>query len=171
MASKLPPKRVIQGANVGDVNVVASEKTPKARSDDTNTEFFLKICVQEVQIGVSYNYKQLKNKWDSLKKEFAIWTKLAEHLTWLGWDPVKRENLEYLKCRNEGSKFLDMMEICFKDIVAIGYMALVPYADPSTENEVSKKNAYARMNEIDIEIDNFDDDGDSCQQYNDVIRE
>ncbi|KAH7665518.1 HSP20-like chaperone domain-containing protein [Dioscorea alata] len=114
MASKLPPKRIVQGTNVGDVNLVASENTPKVRWDDTNTEIFLKICVEEVQIGnrshthftkegwknviskfaartgVSYNYKQLKNRWDSLKKEFGIWTKLVEHQTRLGWDPVKR---------------------------------------------------------------------------------
>ncbi|KAH7659848.1 Myb/SANT-like domain-containing protein, partial [Dioscorea alata] len=156
--------------------------------DDTNLELFLKIWVEKVQIvnrpsthfikegsknivskfvvrtGVSYNYKKLKNKWDSLKKEFAIWAKLVEHQTGL-------KNPEYLKWRNEGQKFLDMMEICFKDVVATSYMSLVPYVDPSTENEVSNKNAYARINEVDIEIDNFDDDGDSPQQYNDATQE
>ena len=45
MASKLPFKRITQGTNVSDVNVVASENTSKARWDDTNTEIFLKICV------------------------------------------------------------------------------------------------------------------------------
>ncbi|KAH7689223.1 hypothetical protein IHE45_03G082600, partial [Dioscorea alata] len=173
MASKLPHKRIVQGTNVVDVNLVASENTPKARWDDTNTEIFLKICVDEVQIGnrphthftkegwknviskfaartgMSYNHKQLKNRWDSLKKEFGIWAKLVEHQTGLGWDPVRRtviasddwwerkrqENPEYLKWRNEGPKFLDMMEICFKDVVATGYMALVPYAEPSSDNE------------------------------------
>ncbi|KAH7667086.1 Myb/SANT-like domain-containing protein, partial [Dioscorea alata] len=178
------------------------------RWDDTNTEIFLKICVDEVQIGnrphmhftkegwknviskfvartgVSYNHKQLKNRWDSLKKEFSIWAKLVEHQTWLGWDPVKRtviasddwwerqrqENLEYLKWRNEGPKFLDMMEICFKYVVATGYMALVPYAEPSSDNEVSNDNAYAQMNEVDIEVDNFEDDGSSPQENNNVTR-
>ncbi|KAH7662979.1 hypothetical protein IHE45_14G023200 [Dioscorea alata] len=51
-----------------------------------------------------------------------------------------------------------MMEICFKDVVATGYMALVPYAEPSLENEVSNDNAYTRMNDVDIEVDNFEDD-------------
>ncbi|KAH7667106.1 hypothetical protein IHE45_12G038500 [Dioscorea alata] len=30
MASKLPHKRIVQGTNVVDVNLVASENTPKA---------------------------------------------------------------------------------------------------------------------------------------------
>ncbi|XP_039146888.1 L10-interacting MYB domain-containing protein-like [Dioscorea cayenensis subsp. rotundata] len=125
---------------------------------------------------MSYNYKQLKNRWDYLKKEFDIWAKLVEHQTGLGWAPIKRiilasddwwerkgqENPEYLKWRNEGPKFLDMMEVFFKDVVT-GYMALVPYAEPSSENEVSNNNAYARMNDEDIEVENFEDDGDSPQ--------
>ncbi|KAH7655761.1 Myb/SANT-like domain-containing protein, partial [Dioscorea alata] len=182
-----------------------------SRWDDTNTEMFLKICVEEVQIGnrphshftkegwknilskfatrtgLSYNHKQLKNRWNSLKKEFGIWAKLVEHQTGLGWDPIKKtvlasddwwerkgqENPEYLKWRNEGPKFLDMMEICFKDIVATGYMALVPYAEPSSENEVSNEQGSARMNDVDVEVNNFDDNGDigdSPQQDNDTPR-
>ncbi|KAH7653165.1 hypothetical protein IHE45_19G063800 [Dioscorea alata] len=62
------------------------------------------------------------------------------------------------------------MEICFKDVVAIGYMVLVPYEEPSLENEVSNDNAYARMNDIDIEVDNFEDDGNSPQQNNNATR-
>ncbi|KAH7663035.1 Myb/SANT-like domain-containing protein [Dioscorea alata] len=125
------------------------QKTRETRWNDTNTEMFLKICVEEVQIGnrphshfteegwknilskfatrtgLSYNHKQLKNRWDSLKKEFGIRAKLVEHQTGLGWDSIKRTVLasddwktEYLKWRNEGPKFLDMTEICFKDIVS-----------------------------------------------------
>jgi len=64
-----------------------------------------------------------------------------------------------------------MMEICFKDIVATGYMALVPYAEPSSENEVSNEQGSARMNDVDVEVNNFDDNGDngdSPQQDNDT---
>ncbi|KAJ0972408.1 hypothetical protein J5N97_020367 [Dioscorea zingiberensis] len=180
--------------------MVACENISKARWDDTNTELFLKICVEEVQAGnrphthftkegwknvvskfvvrtgLSYNYKQLKNKWDSLKKEFSLWAKLVEHQTGLGWDSTKRTVLasdewwERKGQRNEGPKFLDLMEICFKDVVATGYMALVPYADPSTDNKVSNQNVYTQMNEVEVDGDNFDDDGDSPEQHNDTPR-
>jgi len=43
-----------------------------------------------MRTGLSYNHKQLKNMWDSLKKDFGIWAKLIEHQTGLGWDPIKR---------------------------------------------------------------------------------
>ncbi|KAH7670580.1 Myb/SANT-like domain-containing protein [Dioscorea alata] len=205
MASKLAPKRAAGGI---DGNVIVYESIPKARWDDIKTESLLKICVEEVQVGnrphthftkegwknivvkfssrtgVSYNYKQLKNKWDLMKKEFSIWAKLVEHQTGLGWDPVRRtvlasddwwerkrqENPKYLKWRNEGPKFLDMMEICFKDVVAIGYMALVPYADPSTDNEVSNHDVHNDMNERDTDVDNFHVDDATPEECNDTSR-
>jgi hypothetical protein len=40
--------------------------------------------------GKQYCYKQLKNKWDSLKKEWNIWRRLIGKETGLGWDPVKK---------------------------------------------------------------------------------
>ncbi|XP_039130861.1 L10-interacting MYB domain-containing protein-like [Dioscorea cayenensis subsp. rotundata] len=197
MASKLAPKRAAGGTDVSDGNSVVSKTIPKGRWNDIKTESLLKICVEEVQAGnrphthftkegwknivakfylrtgVSYNYKQLKNKWDILKKEFSMWAKLVEHQTSLGWDPIKRtivENPEYLKWRNEGPKFLDMMEICFKDVVAIGYMALVPYADPSTDNEVSNDDVHNEMNERETDADNFHVDGATPEQCNDTPR-
>ncbi|KAH7670508.1 Myb/SANT-like domain-containing protein, partial [Dioscorea alata] len=208
MASKLAPKRAACGTDVSDENIIVPESIPKARWDDIKTESLLKICVEEVQAGnrphthftkegwknivakffsrtgVSYNYKQLKNKWDMMKKEFSIWAKLVEHQTGLGWDPVKRtvlasddwwerkrqENPEYLKWRNEGPKFLDMMEICFKDVVAIGYMALVPYADPSTDNEVSNHDVHHDMNDRDTDADNFHVDSATPEECNDTPR-
>ncbi|KAJ0961465.1 hypothetical protein J5N97_000083 [Dioscorea zingiberensis] len=210
IASKLAPKKSVQGTNTSDGNVEKCDNIAKARWDDTKTEIFLKICVEEVQASnrphthftkegwknvaskfglrtsLSYNYKQLKNKWDSLKKEFSIWAKLVEHQTGLGWDPVKKtvlasddwwerkgqENPEYLKWRNEGPKFLEMMEICFKDVVATGYMAMVPYAEPSTDNEEANQNAYTQgMNEVEVDADNFDEYSDSPEQYNATPRE
>ncbi|XP_061342504.1 uncharacterized protein LOC133288704 [Gastrolobium bilobum] len=101
MASKLA-----QSENVSDNH-------GKAKWTDTNTETFLKICVEEIEagnrphthfnkdgwnnlmnkfnsrIGKNYDKKQLKNKWDSLKQEFGLWAKLVEKETGLIWDPVK----------------------------------------------------------------------------------
>ncbi|KAH7665965.1 hypothetical protein IHE45_13G067900 [Dioscorea alata] len=62
------------------------------------------------------------------------------------------------------------MEICFKDVVVIGYMALVPYLEPSSENEVANDNAYTRMNDVVIEVDKFEDDGSSPQENNNATR-
>ncbi|KAB1226523.1 Casein kinase II subunit alpha [Morella rubra] len=41
-------------------------------------------------MGKPYNYKQLKNKWDSMKKDWNTWMKLVGKETGLGWDPVKK---------------------------------------------------------------------------------
>jgi hypothetical protein len=40
--------------------------------------------------GKQYCYKQLKNKWDNLKKEWNIWKRLIGKETGLGWDPMKK---------------------------------------------------------------------------------
>ncbi|KAG6639976.1 hypothetical protein CIPAW_10G139000 [Carya illinoinensis] len=42
------------------------------------------------KIGKEFCYKQLKNKSDSLKNDWNIWTKLVGKETGLGWDPVKK---------------------------------------------------------------------------------
>ncbi|XP_039146826.1 L10-interacting MYB domain-containing protein-like [Dioscorea cayenensis subsp. rotundata] len=208
MASKLAPKRAAGGTYVSDANAVVSETVPKARWDDIKTESLLKICVEEVQAGnrphthftkegwknivakfylrtgVSYNYKQLKNKWDILKKEFSMWAKLVEHhepsdgtllrgQPWqamIGGKRKKQENPEVLKWRNEGPKFLDMMEICFKDVLATGYMALVPYADSSTDNEVSNDDVHNETNERETDADNFHVDCATPKQCNGTPR-
>lgn len=51
MASKLASKKVVKGINLGDGNVVASEIIPETRWDDTNTELFLKTCIEKVHNG------------------------------------------------------------------------------------------------------------------------
>ncbi|KAK0579340.1 hypothetical protein LWI29_024784 [Acer saccharum] len=40
--------------------------------------------------GRNYTYKQFKNKWDSLKKDWQIWTNLTGKEIGLGWDPMKQ---------------------------------------------------------------------------------
>ncbi|KAH7673873.1 hypothetical protein IHE45_08G035900 [Dioscorea alata] len=62
------------------------------------------------------------------------------------------------------------MEICFKDVVATGYMALVPYADPSTDNEVSNHDVHNNMNERDTDADNFHVDSATPEECNDTPR-
>ncbi|CAL9019607.1 unnamed protein product [Prunus brigantina] len=38
----------------------------------------------------NYDYRQLKNKWTGLKKEWQLWTSLVAKETGLGWDAVKK---------------------------------------------------------------------------------
>jgi hypothetical protein len=77
-------------------------------------EDYLDICITEIHVGnyprthfnrtgwknvidkfnkktgKQYCYKQLKNKCDSLKKEWNIWKRLIGKKTSFGWDPVKK---------------------------------------------------------------------------------
>ncbi|KAK9028034.1 hypothetical protein V6N11_067849 [Hibiscus sabdariffa] len=43
----------------------------------------------ENETGKPYTQKQLKNRWDLLKKEWKVWKKLKEKDTGLGWNPIK----------------------------------------------------------------------------------
>ncbi|RDY13356.1 L10-interacting MYB domain-containing protein, partial [Mucuna pruriens] len=89
-------------------------KGKKAKWHDKNLEIFLKVCIEEVRAGnrlhahfnkigwaniaknfyketkLAYQYKQFKNKWDTLKKEWQLWTKLIGKDTGLGWDTEKK---------------------------------------------------------------------------------
>ena len=75
-------------------------KRKKAECCDKNTEIMLKVCIEEVnaenkphnhftQLGwaniaknfnkatnLRYEYKQFRNRWNSLKKEWQLWAKL-----------------------------------------------------------------------------------------------
>ncbi|KAI9072544.1 hypothetical protein K1719_045503 [Acacia pycnantha] len=111
MAPKVARITSTQETFVQSKNV--SESSAKVRWNDSNTETFLKVCVEEVVAGnrphthfikdgwanivdkfnnitgKNYDKKQLKNRWDALKHEFSMWAKLAENETGLGWDSVK----------------------------------------------------------------------------------
>ncbi|KAL6293891.1 hypothetical protein ACE6H2_002033 [Prunus campanulata] len=121
------------------------EKQEKAKWDDKGTEVFIKICVAETLGGNrpsshfnkvgwkniikkfnditkrNYDYRQLKNKWTGLKKEWQLWTSLVAKETGLGWDPVKqtikatdewwdkkiKEKPEVARFRTHGLKHVD----------------------------------------------------------------
>lgn len=99
-------KKIVEG----DPSVVA----PKAVWTDEFTLAFCEICVKEVDAGnrptthlnskgwdnVIANFKErtqkdydkhkLKNKWDTLKKEWRLWTELLKNTTGLGWCPIRK---------------------------------------------------------------------------------
>ncbi|KAK8583837.1 hypothetical protein V6N12_068095 [Hibiscus sabdariffa] len=99
----------------------------------------------ENETGKPYTQRQLKNRWDLLKKEWKLWKKLKEKDTGLGWDHMKGtidasedwwESI--LKVVPEAQRFksasidfevegkLDQM---FRGIVAIGDKAWAPSSD------------------------------------------
>lgn len=39
--------------------------------------------------GRNYVYKQIRNHWDSMKKEWSLFKKLMHNSTGIGWDPLK----------------------------------------------------------------------------------
>ncbi|XP_012468916.1 L10-interacting MYB domain-containing protein [Gossypium raimondii] len=44
----------------------------------------------EKEKGKAYSQRQLKNRWDALKKEWKAWKKLKSEDTDLWWNPIKR---------------------------------------------------------------------------------
>ena len=90
------------------------KKKSKADWDDGTTDAFIKICVNETlaanwpngqfnktgwknliskfysMTNREYEQKQLKNKWDILKKDWQLCTNLMRNEIVLGWDLVKQ---------------------------------------------------------------------------------
>ena len=91
-----------------------SEKQSKACWDDITMDTFIKVYVNDTLasnrsnshfsklrwknvikafnnlIGRNYQYRQLKNKWSSLKKDWQLWNTLIGKETNLRWDPMKQ---------------------------------------------------------------------------------
>ncbi|XP_019234350.1 PREDICTED: L10-interacting MYB domain-containing protein-like [Nicotiana attenuata] len=82
----------------------------------------------------NYDTVKLKNKLDSLKGTWKEWDTLVGKETGLGWDPDKKiiqasadwwdrkikENPNVEKFREKGLQHRQLMEYCFKDVVATG---------------------------------------------------
>ncbi|RVX11459.1 L10-interacting MYB domain-containing protein [Vitis vinifera] len=141
-----------------------SEKQSKAYWDDITMDAFIKVCVTETLAGNrpnsdfnklgwknvikafnnltgrNYQYRQLKNKWSSLKKDWQLWNTLIGKETGLGWDPMRqtinasnewwdkklKENPEAIKFKTKGLKNVEQLDILFKDIIATGEGAWAP---------------------------------------------
>jgi hypothetical protein len=103
--SKKSQSNVATTANTQMKKVVWTEKMIEDYLDICITEihagnrlgtYFNKIGWKNVidkfneKAGKQYCYKQLKNKFDSLKKEWNIWKRLIGKETGFGWDPVKK---------------------------------------------------------------------------------
>nr|XP_011468621.1 PREDICTED: F-box protein At5g07610-like [Fragaria vesca subsp. vesca] len=94
--------------------------------------------------GRDYTKDQLKNKWDSLKNDWKLWSSLLHQETGIGWDPVKKtidasvewwkskikSNPEYRKFRDVGinPEMMDIYDQMFKGSVALGQSVMIPLA-------------------------------------------
>ncbi|KAK2652887.1 hypothetical protein Ddye_012743 [Dipteronia dyeriana] len=92
--------------------------------------------------GRDYDKKQLKNKWDSLKTDWKLWSSLLHKETGIGWDPTKKTvdappewwqskietNVEYRKFRDVGisPNMMDMYDKMFKGSTAVGNYVMIP---------------------------------------------
>ncbi|XP_040940174.1 L10-interacting MYB domain-containing protein [Gossypium hirsutum] len=74
--------------------IEVSGKKVKAMWDKRLTEIFCDICIKEIlkgnRSGKGLSQRQLKNRWNALKKEWKAWKKLKGEDTGLGWNPIKR---------------------------------------------------------------------------------
>ncbi|XP_040956927.1 L10-interacting MYB domain-containing protein-like [Gossypium hirsutum] len=94
--------------------VEVSDEKVKAMWDKRLTEIFCDICIKKIlkgnrpgthfkkdgwlkimttfekETGKGFSQRQLKNRWDALKKEWKAWKKLKGEDTSLGWNPIKR---------------------------------------------------------------------------------
>ncbi|XP_024043708.1 L10-interacting MYB domain-containing protein-like [Citrus clementina] len=166
-------------------------KKLKAYWDDVTSDAFVKICVNETLAGNrlnshfnkigwkniiakfhsmtdrDYEQKQLKNKWDILKKDWQLWTNLLRNETGLGWDPVKHQLLEIpeaIKFRSKGLKNVDQLEILFKYVAAAGEGSWAPSigfvpndgeGGPFNEYVGEDNNMYFQEENVNIEPNNF----------------
>ncbi|KAL0006046.1 hypothetical protein SO802_013607 [Lithocarpus litseifolius] len=98
------------------------------------------IATFEKKSGKEYPMAKYKHKWDSLKKDWVLWNKLKGSENGSGWDTAKgtiaatddwwerklMEVPEAAKFREKGLENVDLLDIMFKDIVAIGDLAWAP---------------------------------------------
>ncbi|KAK5784591.1 hypothetical protein PVK06_039117 [Gossypium arboreum] len=117
----------------------------------------------EKETGKAFSQRQLKNRWDALKKEWKAWKKLKGKDTGLGWNPIKRtvdapddwweSRLKVVpeaqKFRTSGidPKFEGKLDQMFIGIVTTGDKAWAPSSDTlrsdfleDVNNEIPEEN-------------------------------
>ncbi|XP_028778700.1 L10-interacting MYB domain-containing protein-like [Neltuma alba] len=156
-----------------------NKEKSKATWDTSTTEVLLKECMEQIyrknrqgtsfsktgwnnihsafnaKTGKSYEKKQLKNRLDSLRKDWRTWVDLNKE-TGVGWDPVnntvvatnewwekkKLENPQYEKFRYQGLKFAYELNTIFKGVIASGEDMLAPSLTQPQTQEDDEENVY-----------------------------
>ncbi|KAL1105995.1 hypothetical protein V6Z11_D04G171100 [Gossypium hirsutum] len=172
--------------------VEVSDEKLKAMWDKRLTKIFCDICIKEIlkgnrpsthftrdgwlkimtnfekETGKGFSQRQLKNRWDALKKEWKAWKKLKGEDTGLGWNPIKRTVVpKAKKFRTTGIdiEFKGKLDQMFMGIVVTGDKAWAPSSGtlPSdffedVNNEIPEENEEENMrNDVhilnDVQID------------------
>ncbi|KAL1059726.1 hypothetical protein V6Z11_1Z012700 [Gossypium hirsutum] len=180
--------------------VEVSDEKVKEMWDKRLTEIFCDICIKEIlkgnrpgthftrdgwlkimtnfekETGKGFSQRQLKNRWDALKKEWKAWKKLKGEDTGLGWNPIKRtvdasdewweSRLQVVpeakKFRTSGidPEFERKLDQMFMGIVATGDKAWAPSSGTlptdffeDVNNEIPKENEEENMRN-DVHISN-----------------
>ncbi|KAK2658925.1 hypothetical protein Ddye_005458 [Dipteronia dyeriana] len=155
----------------------------KARWNDDLVSINCEICVKEVAkgnrpgihfdkigwvnvvkvfneiTGRDYDKKQLKNKWDSIKTDWKLWSSLLHKETGIGWDPAKKMvvsplewwqskiemNVEYQKFRDVGISpdMMDMYDKMFKGSTTVGNCVMIPSSTEHDKQTVDRENEEA----------------------------
>ncbi|KEH33587.1 hypothetical protein MTR_3g448480 [Medicago truncatula] len=99
------------------------------------TYYFVKACLDQVtngeHVGTCFTKKgwQVKNMYDSLRKEWKVWYNLFGKVIRLGWNFEKNivdENPQYAKFRDKRLRFAHQLTTHFKDVMANGEQAWAP---------------------------------------------
>ncbi|MBA0706323.1 hypothetical protein Golax_018440, partial [Gossypium laxum] len=86
----------------------------------------------EKEKGKAYSQRQLKNRWDALKKEWKAWKKLKSEDTGLWWNPIKRTILHKAKKFRTlaiDPEFEGKLDQMFIRVVATGDKTWAPSSD------------------------------------------
>ncbi|PPS13890.1 hypothetical protein GOBAR_AA06689 [Gossypium barbadense] len=140
----------------------------------------------EKEMGKAFSQRQLKNRWDALKKEWKAWKKLKGKDTSLGWNPIKRtidapddwweSRLKVVpeaqKFRTSGidPKFEGKLDQMFIGIVATGDKAWAPFSDTlrsdfleDVNNEIPEENEEENVMSI-VENSSSDESDDEREK-------
>ncbi|KAK0574054.1 hypothetical protein LWI29_017640 [Acer saccharum] len=180
-------------------SMTENEKSGKSKASwsDDLVAIFCEICVKEVAkgnrpgthfdkigwvnvinvfkeiTGKDYDKRQLKNKWDSLKNDWKLWSSLLHKETGIGWDPTKKTvdappewwqskiemNGEYRKFRDVGISpdMMDMYDKMFKGSTAVGNCVMIPSSTILLEETVGYSEhdvmTVDKENEKDSQVD------------------
>ncbi|XP_024184257.1 uncharacterized protein LOC112189210 [Rosa chinensis] len=122
--------------------------------------------------GKDYDKSQLKNKWDSLKTDWKLWSSLLHKETGIGWDPARKTvdapaewweskiqiNPEYRKFRDVGisPEMMAVYDNMFRGSTALGHFVMIPSATIDIEKVVedSEHNLISGDDEEDSDQDN-----------------
>ncbi|KAL6144187.1 hypothetical protein ACLB2K_054882 [Fragaria x ananassa] len=98
---------------------VAKENRPGTHFDKKGWENVVKAFNDPTRRD--YTKGQLKNKWDSLKNDWKLWSSLLHQETGIGWDPIK-------KTVDSSAKWWKSKIKMFKGSVALGQSVMIPSA-------------------------------------------